>query len=117
MPPPTFEQLVHNNLSLGMNPDSAFVMAAKQDPEAYQRYLMAARDTKQAAVQKDVPLPKPPPPHWSLVKLLEMKAQLVQKSATPLTDAEAWHRTLATDAGQALWDAFYAAHPHLRRQG
>jgi hypothetical protein len=117
MPQPTFEELVANNRRVGFNADTAFTLAAKQDPQAYQAYLREARDKKQAPVQKDVPLPKAAPQHWSLVKLVEMKEQLLQKSAKPLSDSEAWDAVLKTDNGKLLWREYYQAHPHLRRQG
>jgi hypothetical protein len=113
MPTLSFEQLVQNNLSLGFNPDSAFVMAAKQGPQAYQVYLRAARD-KKPPVTKAEPVRKAIPDHWSLTKLKEMKEQLIQKSARPLSDTEAWSQVLASDHGKVLVRSFYEAHPHLR---
>ena len=79
MPQPTFAQLVEQNVKLGMNPDQAWTLAGKQSPEAYQAYLRAARETKQAPVQKDVPVPPPPPEHWT-VKELRTRVEVLNSS-------------------------------------
>ena len=60
---------------------------------------------------------KAAPAHWSVVKLQELVTQRVSKAAPPLSASAVWSAVLASPEGKVLVDAYYTAHPHLRRQG
>jgi hypothetical protein len=82
-------------------------------PDLWETYMQEPPTVFKAA---PVQIRKEIPDHWTVAKLKELVTQRVQKSATFLSDTAAWSAVLASEEGTTLMQAYYQAHPHLRRQ-
>lgn len=103
MPDLTFEELVAQNRDLGFNADTAFTMAAKQDPEGYRRWQRAAADAPPPLVR---PAPAP--------DVAKTTAEVLHEAGQQVRTTDPAGVAKSADGTLKSWDeqtAYWRQHP------
>ena len=100
LPQPSFEALVRNNLSLGMNPDQAWALAERQSPAAHEAFRNPGGTP--APVQKEAP-PSPPPSATDTLMQTIATRQAAEPGLSFVAALDAVHKE-----APALYDAYQA---------